>query len=231
MSPHTPPSSPEPAPRPADSPRARRALGAALTAGALGATAVLVAAGQVWGEGTAVLARGEVPVRVEGGEVTGLPSALALVGLAALVAVFAVRRAGRALVAALLALCGAGTVAAALLGAGDRSALEAKAAEAGGLTRGVVEAVSFGPWPYVAALGGAGLLAAGLLALRHGSRWPAMSGRHERAGGAGPACGTGPPGCGFRVPGRIPSQCVTVCPDKPRARRRGPSQPGRGPLA
>lgn len=189
ISPHTPPSSPEPAPRPGDFPGARRALGAALTAGALGATAVLVAAGQVWGEGTAVLARGEVPVRVEGGEVTGLPSALALVGLAALVAVFAVRRAGRALVAALLALCGAGTVAAALLGAGDRSALEAKAAEASGLTRGAVEAVSFGPWPYVAALGGAGLLAAGLLALRHGSRWPAMSGRHERAGGAGPAAG------------------------------------------
>jgi uncharacterized membrane protein (TIGR02234 family) len=132
---------------------------------------VLVAAGQVWGEGTAVLAQGEVPVRAEGSEVTGLPSALALVGLAALVAVFAVRRAGRTLVAA-------------LLGAGDRSALEAEAARASGLTRGTVEAVSFGVWPYVAALGGVLLLAAGLLALRHGRRWPAMSGRHERAGGA-----------------------------------------------
>ncbi|MDG9703977.1 TIGR02234 family membrane protein [Streptomyces sp. DH37] len=193
ISPPPPPSSPEPAasaaasasgPASASGRGARRALGVALTAGALGAAAVLVAAGQVWSEGTAVLAQGEVPVRAEGSEVTGLPSALALVGLAALVAVFAVRRAGRTLVAALLALCGAGTAVAALLGAGDRSALEAEAARASGLTRGTVEAVSFGVWPYVAALGGVLLLAAGLLALRHGRRWPAMSGRHERAGGA-----------------------------------------------
>ncbi|MES4833623.1 TIGR02234 family membrane protein, partial [Streptomyces anthocyanicus] len=37
-------------------------------------------------------------------------------------------------------------------------------------------------WPYVAAVGGALLLLAGLLALRYGRQWPAMSGRYERSG-------------------------------------------------
>ncbi|MTE18603.1 TIGR02234 family membrane protein [Streptomyces sp. TRM43335] len=160
----------------------RRALAAALAAGALGAATVLVASGRVWSEGTAVLPQGEIPVRVTGGEVTGLPSALALVGLAALVAVFAVRRTGRTLVAALLTLCGAGVAVAALLGTGDDGALEAKASEVSGLARGTVEGVSHGMWPHAAALGGLLLLTAGLLALRHGRHWPAMSGRHERAG-------------------------------------------------
>ncbi|MFD1831955.1 TIGR02234 family membrane protein [Streptomyces desertarenae] len=160
----------------------RRALAAALAAGALGAATVLVASGRVWGEATAVLPQGELPVQATGGEVTGVPSALALVGLAALVAVFAVRRAGRTLVAALLSLCGAGAALAALLGAGDRGALEAEASRASGLARGTVEGVSYGVWPYAAAFGGLLLLAAGLLALRHGRHWPAMSGRHERAG-------------------------------------------------
>jgi len=186
------PSTPPPSPSSAAS---RRALAAALAAGALGAAAVLVAAGRVWGEGTAALPQGELPVRVTGGEVTGLPSALALVGLAALVAVFAVRRAGRAFVAALLVLCGAGTAAAALSatrGGQGRAALEAEAAGATGLTRGTVEAVSFGAWPHVAALGGVLLLAAGLLALRYGRSWPAMSGRHERAGGSRPGAARRP---------------------------------------
>lgn len=188
--------SPPPDATPDTTPAAsRRTLAAAALCGAIGAAAVLVASGRVWGEGTAVLAQGELPVRVTGGEVTGLPSALALVGLAALVAVFAVRRAGRTLVAALLALCGAGTAAAAPLavwGGQGTTALEAEAAEVTGLTHGGVEAVSFGPWPWVAAAGGVLLLAAGLLALRHGRAWPAMSGRHERAGASGPARGRRP---------------------------------------
>ena len=37
-------------------------------------------------------------------------------------------------------------------------------------------------WPYVAAAGGVLLLLAGLLALRYGRLWPAMSGRYERGG-------------------------------------------------
>lgn len=172
------------APVPARShPRAaRRALALALLCGATGAALALLASGQVWSHATASFAQGELPVRVKGGDVTGLPSALALVGLAALVAVFAVKRAGRVLVAALLTLCGTGTLAAALLGSRDSAALEEKAAKASGLARTGVEAVDVSAWPYVSAVGGALLLLAGVLALRYGPAWPSMSGsaRYER---------------------------------------------------
>lgn len=172
---------------------ARRALASALLCGAAGAAVALLASGQVWSQATAAFAQGAIPVKAKGGEVTGLPSALALVGLAALVAVFAVRRAGRVLVASLLTLCGTGTVAAALLGAGDRGALEEKAARASGLARTGVEAVHVSAWPYVSAAGGVLLVLAGVLALRYGQVWPSMSGsaRYERPGRDGRAARRG----------------------------------------
>lgn len=105
-----------------------------------------------------------------------------MVGLAALVAVFAVRRTGRYLVAALLALSGAGTMAAALFGLGDSSALDEQAARTSGDTSATAAALTHTAWPYLAAFGGALLLLAGLLALRYGRLWPAMSGRYERDG-------------------------------------------------
>ncbi|WNM34497.1 TIGR02234 family membrane protein [Streptomyces sp. Li-HN-5-11] len=160
----------------------RRSLAVALLCGALGAAVALLATRQRWSEGTATVAGGAFPLTARGSEVTGVPAALAIVGLAALVAVFAVRRAGRFLVAGLLALSGAGTVAAALLGASDSSALDEKAAQASGDTSATAEALSHTGWPYVAAVGGALILLAGLLALRYGRLWPAMSGRYERSG-------------------------------------------------
>ncbi|MET7380050.1 TIGR02234 family membrane protein [Streptomyces sp. NPDC005526] len=160
----------------------RRSLAVALLCGALGAAVVLLASRQPWAQGTATVAGGAFPLTAKGSEVTGVPAALAVVGLAALVAVFAVRRAGRFLVAALLALSGAGVVAAGVLGAHDGSALDDKAAQASGNTAATAAALSHTGWPYVAAAGGALLLLAGLLALRHGHRWPTMSGRYERSG-------------------------------------------------
>ncbi|NGO46435.1 TIGR02234 family membrane protein [Streptomyces ureilyticus] len=160
----------------------RRSLAIALLCGALGAAVALLASRQGWSEGTATVAGGDFPLSATGSDVTGVPAALAIVGLAALVAVFAVRRAGRFLVAALLALSGAGTVAAALLGASDSSALDDKAAQASGDTAATVDSMSHTAWPYVAAAGGVLLLLAGLLALRYGRLWPAMSGRYERDG-------------------------------------------------
>ncbi|MER7715856.1 TIGR02234 family membrane protein [Streptomyces flaveolus] len=160
----------------------RRSLAAALLCGALGAAVALLATRQEWSEGTATVAGGAFPLTAKGSDVTGVPAALAIVGLAALVAVFAVRRAGRFAVAAVLALSGAGTVAAALAGASDSSALDDKAAEAAGDTSATVDALSHTAWPYVAAAGGVLLLLAGLLALRYGRLWPAMSGRYERDG-------------------------------------------------
>ncbi|MDT0615416.1 TIGR02234 family membrane protein [Streptomyces lancefieldiae] len=160
----------------------RRSLAAALLCGALGAAVALLATRQEWSQGTATVAGGAFPLTAKGSDVTGVPAALAIVGLAALVAVFAVRRTGRFAVAVLLALSGAGTVAAALVGASDSSALDDQAAKAAGDTSATVDALSHTAWPYVAAVGGALLLLAGLLALRYGRLWPAMSGRYERDG-------------------------------------------------
>ncbi|WP_079032125.1 TIGR02234 family membrane protein [Streptomyces specialis] len=160
----------------------RRTLAVALLSGAAGAAVVLISAGQTWGEAETAVAGAELPVTASGSAVSGLPSALALVGLASLVAVFAVRRTGRAVVASVLALSGAGAIGAALLGSGDTDALEANAAEAMGLTQAAVTGVSHTGWPWLSALGGLLLLCAGLLALSYGQQWPAMSGRYERPG-------------------------------------------------
>ncbi|MEU3981809.1 TIGR02234 family membrane protein [Streptomyces sp. NPDC026672] len=174
---------PHPRTEAADPARAgRRSLALALLCGALGAAVALLATRQRWSEGTASVAGGAFPLTVRGSDVTGVPAALAVVGLAALVAVFAVRRSGRLLVAGLLALSGAGTVAAALMGADDGSALDEKAAQATGDSSATAAALSHTGWPYVAAAGGVLLLLAGLLALRYGRLWPAMSGRYERGG-------------------------------------------------
>ncbi|GAA4333930.1 TIGR02234 family membrane protein [Streptomyces venetus] len=178
---------PHPRSEPAGSARAGRlSLAVALLAGALGAAVALLATRQQWAEGTATVAGGAFPLSAKGSDVTGVPAALAIVGLAALVAVFAVRRAGRLVVAALLALSGAGIVAAALIGASDGSALDEKAAEASGDTSASVAALSHTAWPYVAVVGGVLLLLAGVLALRYGRLWPAMSGRYERGGAPAP---------------------------------------------
>ncbi|GAA2352832.1 TIGR02234 family membrane protein [Streptomyces violaceusniger] len=163
----------------------RSSLAIALLAGALGAALVLLATSRKWAEGTASVAQGSLPQSANGDDITGLPGALAVVGLAALVAVFAVRRLGRAVVAALLALSGAGIVISSALGASDKAALEEKASKVSGLTHSPIHDVAYTPWPWVAAAGGVLLLLAGVLALGYGRHWPAMSGRYERAGTAG----------------------------------------------
>jgi uncharacterized membrane protein (TIGR02234 family) len=153
-----------------------------LLSGALGAAVALLSTRQNWAEGTATVAGGAFPLTARGSDVTGVPAALAIVGLAALVAVFAVRRSGRLLVSALLALSGAGTVVAALLGASDSSTLDERAAAASGNTAATAAGIGHTGWPYVAAAGGLLILLAGLLALRYGRLWPVMSGRYERDG-------------------------------------------------
>ncbi|MCT9009807.1 TIGR02234 family membrane protein [Streptomyces rhizosphaerihabitans] len=160
----------------------RRSLAVTLLSGALGAAVALLSTRQNWAQGTATVAGGAFPLTVRGSDITGVPAALAIVGLAALVAVFAVRRSGRLLVSALLALSGAGTVVATVLGASDSSALDERAAAASGNTAATAAGIGHTVWPYVAAAGGALILLAGLLALRYGRLWPAMSGRYERDG-------------------------------------------------
>ncbi|MFF3857799.1 TIGR02234 family membrane protein [Streptomyces sp. NPDC002209] len=165
-----------------DSRGGRRSVAAALLLGALGATVVLLASGRVWARGTAAVGGGALPLTADGRAVTGLPAALAIVGLAALVAVFAVRGRSRLLVSGLLALSGLGAALSAVLAADDRQALDAQAARTTADTAAQVGALTHTAWPYVTAAGAALILAAGLLALRFGRSWPAMGGRYERDG-------------------------------------------------
>ncbi|MFF4327556.1 TIGR02234 family membrane protein [Streptomyces sp. NPDC001591] len=174
-----------PLPPHADAPESRagrRTVAVALLLGALGATVVLLASGRVWARGSAAVGGGSLPLTADGRAVTGLPAALAIVGLAALVAVFAVRGRGRLLVSALLALSGLGAAVSAVLAADDRRALDERAAVATADTAARVVELSHTAWPYITAAGAALILCAGLLALRFGRSWPAMGGRYERDG-------------------------------------------------
>ncbi|MBC3990986.1 TIGR02234 family membrane protein [Streptomyces sp. AC563] len=164
-------------------------LAAGLLFAALGAALVLLASGRTWAEGNAAFAQGDLRRTVDGQDITGLPGALAIVGLAALVAVFAVRGLGRYAVAGILALCGVGTAVGSLLALDDTAALEAKAAETTGITDTAIHGVTYTPWPWAAFAGGVLIFLAGLLALGYGRAWPAMSGRYERAGGDRPRRG------------------------------------------
>lgn len=163
--------------------RTKLSLAAGLLFAALGAALVLLASGRTWAEGNAAFAQGDLRRTADGQDITGLPGALAIVGLAALVAVFAVRGLGRYAVAGLLALCGVGTAVGSLLALDDTSALKDKAAETTGIADTAIHGVSYTPWPWVAFAGGVLIFLAGVLALAYGRAWPAMSGRYERAGG------------------------------------------------
>ncbi|WP_099893210.1 TIGR02234 family membrane protein [Streptomyces sp. 2132.2] len=174
------------APQAPDARGGRRSVAVALLFGALGATVVLLASGRVWARGTAAVGGGSLPLTADGRAVTGLPAALAIVGLAALVAVFAVRGRSRLLVSGLLALSGLGAALAAVLAADDRRALDERAARTTADTAAHVGALTHTAWPYVTAVGGALILLAGLLALRFGGGWPAMGGRYERDGSPRP---------------------------------------------
>ncbi|SEN68226.1 TIGR02234 family membrane protein [Actinacidiphila rubida] len=170
---------------------AMRALAVALPLGAIGSALVLLGSGKTWSKGLAQFSGTGLSVHASGTSTTALPGALALVGLASLVAVFAVRRAGRYVVTALLALSGLGVVVTTLASRADHHALDSEAARATGLRHAVATHATITAWPLVVAAGGVLLLLAGLLALRHGQRWPAMSSRYDRKGG--PAAATRAP--------------------------------------
>lgn len=141
----------------------------------VGATLVLWAVGRSWASGKVA----GLDVTASGSDISGLPSALALVSLASGVAVFAVRGAARAVVGGLVVLAGLGTAAAAGLGAGDTAALDSDAARKLGLTGVTAEHVGHTAWPWVALLGGLLLAVAGLLTIRQGKAWPSMGARYD----------------------------------------------------
>ncbi|MEU8512170.1 TIGR02234 family membrane protein [Kitasatospora sp. NPDC048722] len=163
----------------------RRTLGVMLLLTVLSAVLVLTAVGRDWAQGRA----DTLEVSVTGGRISELPGGLALVGLAAAVAVFAVRGAGRLAVGALTLLAGIGVVATAVAGAGDTAALDAEAARKLALAGSTATGVGHSGWPWVAVAGGVLLAVAGLLTLRFGRGWPAMGSRYEAPTGKAPAKG------------------------------------------
>jgi len=156
----------------------RGSLALALLLGAAGAAVVLIAEGKTWAHGRAAF----MTVSASGQDITQVPGALALVGLAALLAVFAVQGVGRTVISALLALSGAGAVVSALLALGDTAALDEKASTATSVAHASVSAAGDTGWPWVAVVGAALIVAAGTIALVRGQAWPGMSSRYDRDG-------------------------------------------------
>jgi uncharacterized membrane protein (TIGR02234 family) len=190
--------------------RSRRECAFGLALGAVGAAIVLLAARQGWAR---VLTPAPPPlpagsVTVTGQDLVPLAGALGLASLATLAAVIATRGLARRLTGALLAAFGvAVTVAVSLpvttaqvLAAARVSTVSqagsATAGGSGGVTPGAVPGgttpgvAATGhvtmltmPWRPAAVLGGLVIVAAGLLVVWRGTRWPAMSSRYTRQPG------------------------------------------------
>jgi uncharacterized membrane protein (TIGR02234 family) len=190
---------------------ARRQFVLTLLLGAAGAGLALLAVRQGWARAVYVAPRPLPPqsITVTGQDLVPAAGALALAGLACLAAVIATRGVVRRGVGVLLALCGAGTLAAvsgSLRASGVLTAAAAKAGSsasvasggAGSTTGGTASAggavvtggssahaVMLGvPWRAAVIAGALAIVAAGLLTAWRGIRWPVMSSRYERPGAA-----------------------------------------------
>jgi uncharacterized membrane protein (TIGR02234 family) len=184
----------------------RREFALVLLVGAAGAGLVVLALRQPWAQAIFTAPR---PLPAQYFSVTGqalvpLASALALAALACLAAVIATRAVARRACGVLLALLGAGAVAATTTGVRASGVLAAARAGAsagalggsttsgnspGNATHAIVIAGSSGhaviagaPWRAVAVLGAVMIILAGLATVWRGPRWPVMSARFDRAG-------------------------------------------------
>jgi uncharacterized membrane protein (TIGR02234 family) len=166
---------------------ARREMGTAVVAALAGAALVLAVAGRVWTTGDAPVHGSLLAVEATGTAVTKVPTALAFLGLAGALAVWATRRAGRVAGGLLLALAGAGIAVASAAGAGDRSAIDRAAASKAAVTGVRAVDVAGSAWPWLSLAGGLCVLLAGVVVAVRGSRWPGMSSRYEAPGRAGRA--------------------------------------------
>jgi uncharacterized membrane protein (TIGR02234 family) len=158
----------------------REKIVAALLAAA-GAGLILASDGRGWATAT-VTAPVRLSVQTSGSNLTSLPYALGLAGLAGAVALFAVRRIGRYLVGAVLLGAGAGTVVAVAtnLGRLDSAQLARTAEQTLGASAAQLGPVSNTAWPYVTLAGGVLVAFAGALTLVRGRSWTGLSNRYER---------------------------------------------------
>jgi len=166
--------------------RAARAKATAALLAALGSGLTLLTIGRGWAHGdvTTPITFG---VSASGSQLTGVPYALGLAGLAGSVALLAVRDLGRYLIGALLALAGAGTVYA----VADRlhsldAALRTSAASQGLGTDAVISNVHNTAWPYLTVVGGALLCLAGIYTLARGRGWSGLGNRYEAPAASAP---------------------------------------------
>jgi uncharacterized membrane protein (TIGR02234 family) len=184
----------------------RREFALVLLLGAVGAGLVVLAVRQAWAQAIFVSPH-PLPAQdfsVTGTDLVPLASALALAALACLAAVIATRGVIRRVTGALLALLGAGPVAAAATGVRASTVLAAARASAssgalggsttsgtspGNASHAIVIAGTSGhavmtgtPWRAVAVIGAVAIIGAGLATVARGPRWPVMSARFERDG-------------------------------------------------
>jgi uncharacterized membrane protein (TIGR02234 family) len=181
-----------------------------LLLGAAGAGLALLAVRQGWARAVYDAPK-PLPSRsitVSGQDLVPAAGALALAGLACLAAIIATRGVLRQAAGVVLALCGVGTAVAAsgsLSAARIVSAASSKASSSSSVASGGVGSTTGGtastggavvtgdstvhtvllgvPWRVAVFAGAAALIAAGLLTLWRGARWPVMSSRYERQGG------------------------------------------------
>jgi uncharacterized membrane protein (TIGR02234 family) len=187
---------------------ARREFGGAIVACTVGAGLVWLALRAGWARvdyhAPAPLPAGSV--RVTGQDLLAAPAALAIAALACLAAIIATRGVARRAAGVLMAGLGvwiavtvsepvrAASVIAAAAGsgtpggyagsvAGGSSAIAGNSSTGGGLpvlgsaTKVVLDS---GPWRVAAVIGAVLVIAAGLVAAWHGTRWPVMSARFDR---------------------------------------------------
>jgi len=146
----------------------------------VGAFVVLVGVGRTW-------ASVDVPagpltdaptVALPGSELAPGVRALGLVGLAGVVALAATRRTGRVVVGGLLVLTGAGVVASVVVPDLTAASLDSGRVAAAGADPASAP-VAATAWPWLTALGGAVLAAAGLLTVLRGRSWPGLGQRYD----------------------------------------------------
>jgi uncharacterized membrane protein (TIGR02234 family) len=159
----------------------RQKVAAALLSAA-GAGVILASDGRGWASAT-VTAPIHLSVQTSGSNLTSLPYALGLAGLAGAVALFAVRRIGRYLVGAVLLGAGIGTVVAVAtnLGRLDSAQLARTAEQTLGASAAQLGPVTNTAWPYLTIAGGVLIALSGVLTLVRGRSWTGLSSRYERS--------------------------------------------------
>ncbi len=157
--------------------------------------AVVVAYGRTWTT-TTVIDPGlpTVVVELTGGDLDPAGAALGLVGLAGVAGLVATRRTGRMVTGAALSMAGVAVLALALrfaltwsTASGSGGTLTSLVAQRSGATTLGVTTAS--PWWVLAAVGGAGMAAAGLLAVAVGGTWTTLGRRYEAGGASAQARG------------------------------------------